>query len=667
MMITSEMADARISVLRQQISYHNNLYYNENRTEISDYEYDELMSELKTLEAAFPQFMTPDSPTQRVGGSAQSSFNKVEHKIQMNSLADVFNFDEVRHFVDSVHEKYPGAKFSVEPKIDGLSVSLLYENGKLTVGSTRGDGFIGEDITENVRTIMSVPKTLNTDLPLLEVRGECYMPHDSFEKLLAEQQENNQPLAKNPRNAASGALRQKDASITEKRELDIFIFNLQQIEGVKMTSHKETLDYLQYLGFKTIPGYTIVDNCDDIITVISNVGKDRAKLSFDIDGVVVKVDDLGIRNKLGTTAKTPNWAVAYKFPPEEKTTILRDVGLSIGRTGVITPVAIFDPVQLAGTTVSEATLCNQNFIAERHIAISDVITVRKAGDIIPEVLNVAEKRSKKDYFELPYHCPHCHEPLSKTDMAAIRCTNPKCKGVLVKKIVYFASKSAMNINGLGESIIAQLVDENLLKSVDDLYKLTLSNLSNLKGLGPKSAQKLIDAIENSKNNEFYRLVVGLGLPDVGVTTAKQLVGKFETISALLNATVDELASVPSIGQLTANKLYDALHRSEIVTIVSSLRIYGLNMKANKPKINTTGALSGKTFVITGTLPSMTRDDAKSLIEQNGGVVAGSVSKKTDYLLAGEKAGSKLSKAQSLAIPVISEDELIKLINNLKTN
>ncbi len=493
------------------------------------------------------------------------------------------------------------------------------------------------------------------------------MPHESFEKLIAEQQENNQPLAKNPRNAASGALRQKDASITEKRELGIFIFNLQQIEGMKMTSHKETLDYLQYLGFKTVPDYTIVDNYNDIISVIDNIGKNRQNLSFDIDGVVVKVDDLEIRNELGTTAKTPNWAVAYKFPPEEKTTILRDIWLSIGRTGVITPVAVFDPIQLAGTTVSEATLCNQNFIADRHIAIGDVITVRKAGDIIPEVLGVAEKRSNKDHFELPYHCPHCHEPLSKTDVAAIRCVNPRCKGVLIKKIVYFASKSAMNINGLGESIITQLVDNDMLKSADDLYRLTLSHLCNLRGLGPKSAQKLIDAIASSKNNEFYRLVVGLGLPDTGVTTAKQLVDKFETITALLNASVDDLASVPSIGQLTANKIYDALHNFEMVTIINNLHLCNLNMKADKPKISTVAALSGKTFVITGTLPSMNRDDAKLLIEKNGGIVSGSVSKKTDYLLAGEKAGSKLSKAQTLGIPVISEDELMKLINDSSTD
>lgn len=656
-----ELIEARINHLRKQINYHNDLYYNKDTNEISDYEYDMLKQELKALETQYPELLSPDSPTMQIGGQAQSGFEKVTHKVQMNSLRDVFDFESVKDFIEHIHADYPDAKFTVEPKIDGLSVSLLYENGTFTVGSTRGDGFVGENVTNNLRTVRTIPAAVRNLPPLIEIRGECYMPHKSFEKLVAEQIANNENTAKNARNAASGALRQKNPEITKKRDLDVFIFNVQRTDGKEFKSHKESLDYLKNMGFNTVPGCTVVNSYEEAEKAIKAIGDNRHNLTFDIDGVVIKVDDLTYREEIGCTAKTPGWAVAYKFPPEEKTAVLQNIRCEVGRTGIITPVAEFDNVELAGTSVCKATLHNQKFIADRHIDIGDVITVRKAGDIIPEILSVAKKNSCRDHFIMPDVCPCCHAALS-ISKSAHYCENPDCYEQKFARISHFVSKQAMDISGLGDSTIRQLIDKDLVRTPADLYKLTKTDLQSLEGFGQKSAENLIAAINASKNNDFYRVIHALGIKNIGLSASKLLAERFKNINTLLSARNEDILTIETFGETTVCGLTYALHQQHTLSLIDELMSLGVNMSSpDKPIIN--NVLDGKTFVITGTLLTMTRSEVAEFIKEHGGKTTGAISKKTDYLVAGDKAGSKLAKAQSLGIKIISEDELIDLIEN----
>lgn len=652
-------AKKRIDELVKLLNYHSQLYYVEDRNEISDYEYDMLQQELRELEEQFPQFVRSDSPTQRVGGKAISIFEKVTHRVQMGSLQDVFSFEQVRSFVETVQQAVDKPQFVVEPKIDGLSVSLEYHNGELAIGSTRGDGFVGEDVTSNLKTVKSIPIKINEELPLIEVRGETYMPRNVFLKLVKEQEDNDEQPFKNPRNAAAGSLRQKDPKIAAKRKLDIFVFNVQQIEGKELTSHKESLDYLKTLGFKTIPDYKRVSTADEVIDCIKAIGEKRFDLPFDIDGVVIKVDDFRQREVLGATAKVPKWAVAYKFPPEEKTSKLLDIELNVGRTGAITPVAVFEPVFLAGTSVSRATLHNQDFIREKNISVGDIIKVRKAGDIIPEVLGSVEKHGD-GVFTLPECCPVCGTKLVKSEEeAAVRCPNVECPAQIFRSIVHFASKGAMNIDGLGPQIVHTLLDSKLITSVADLYTLSENKLLQLDNFKEKSVNNLLGAIERSKSNSLDRLIFGLGIRNIGQASAKLLCDKFGDLDNIMNASAEQIAEIDGFGGVMAQSVYNAFHEEHMTELVRRLRECGINTEYEKIQID--DRFAGKTFVLTGTLPTLKRSEAKALIEKYGGKASGSVSKKTDYVLAGEDAGSKLDKAQQLGIEIITEEQFKDMI------
>ena len=652
-------AKKRIDELVKLLNYHSQLYYVEDRNEITDYEYDMLQQELKGLEEQFPQFVRSDSPTQRVGGKAISIFEKVTHRVQMGSLQDVFSFEQVRNFIETVQQAVDKPQFVVEPKIDGLSVSLEYHNGELAIGSTRGDGFVGEDVTSNLKTVKSIPIKINEELPLIEVRGETYMPRNVFLKLVKEQEDNDEQPFKNPRNAAAGSLRQKDPKIAAKRKLDIFVFNVQQIEGKELTSHKESLDYLKTLGFKTIPDYKRVSTADEVIDCIKAIGEKRFDLPFDIDGVVIKVDDFRQREILGATAKVPKWAVAYKFPPEEKTSKLLDIELNVGRTGAITPVAVFEPVFLAGTSVSRATLHNQDFIREKNISVGDIIKVRKAGDIIPEVLGSVEKHGD-GVFTLPECCPVCGTKLVKSEEeAAVRCPNVECPAQIFRSIVHFASKGAMNIDGLGPQIVHTLLDNKLITSVADLYTLSGNKLLQLDNFKEKSVNNLLNAIEKSKSNSLDRLVFGLGIRNIGQASAKLLCDKFGDLDNIMNASAEQISEIDGFGGVMAQSVYNAFHEEHMIELIKRLKECGINTKYEKIQID--DRFAGKTFVLTGTLPTLKRSEAKALIEKYGGKASGSVSKKTDYVLAGEEAGSKLDKAQQLGIEIITEEQFKDMI------
>lgn len=658
-MADKDNAKKRIDELVATLNYHAHLYYVEDRNEISDYDYDMMQNELKKLEAQYPEFIRPDSPTQRVGGEAVSGFEKVQHKVQMGSLQDVFSFEEVREFVDRVRETVDDPKFVVEPKIDGLSVSLEYHDGQLTVGSTRGDGFVGENVTENLRTVRSIPVSIDSTLPMLEVRGEVYMPRSVFLKLVKEQEDNDEQPFKNPRNAAAGSLRQKNPKIAAKRKLDIFVFNVQQVEGKELTAHKQSLDYLKELGFKTVPDYRLVSTSDEIIARIGEIGENRFELPYDIDGVVIKVDDFRQRERLGATAKVPKWAVAYKFPPEEKNTKLLDIELNVGRTGAVTPVAIFEPVFLAGTQVSRATLHNQDLINEKNINIGDIIKVRKAGDIIPEVLGAVEKNSD-GAFTLPDECPVCKTKLIRSEEeAAVRCPNVECPAQIFRSIVHFASKGAMNIDGLGPQIVRVLLDKGLITSVADLYHITEEKLLELDNFKEKSAHNLVTAIEKSKSNSLDRLIFGLGIRGIGQASAKLLCAKFGGIDSIMRATAAEIAEIEGFGDIMADSVYSAFHEEHMLSLIQRLKDCGVN--TDYEKVQQDDRFEGKTFVLTGTLPTLKRNEAKELIEKFGGKASGSVSKKTDYVLAGEEAGSKLTKAEQLGIKIITEEEFMEMI------
>ena len=650
----------RMEYLSAELERHNRNYYVLDSPEISDYEYDMMMRELRGLEAENPEFASENSPTKRVGGAALNTFNKVEHRVQMASLQDVFSFEEVESFVNRCKAQLTDPVFIVEPKIDGLSVSLEYENGELTVGSTRGDGFVGEDVTANLKTIRSIPLKLTQQVPFIEVRGEVYMPVKSFEELTAQQELMDEQPFKNPRNAAAGSLRQKDSSVTAQRKLDIFIFNLQQLDGEDITAHKQSLDYMKSLGFKVIPSYVPCTSFEQIKAEIEKIGESRSDYSFDIDGVVIKVDDFSQREIMGATAKVPKWAAAYKFPPEEKETKLLDIEVNVGRTGAITPVAIFEPVTLAGTSVSRAVLHNQQFIDEKDIRIGDTIVVRKAGEIIPEVIKSVCHGADSKPFTLPESCPVCGtHAVRYEDESALRCPNTDCPAQLFKNIVHFASKDAMNIDGLGPTIIQSLLDKKLICSVADLYKLKFEELITLEGFAKKSAENLLTAIEKSKTQGLDRLIFALGIRNIGAKAAKLLCDKFGDIESIMNASVEDISSIDGFGAVMAKNVYKAFREPHMTDLVKRLIEYGINMTYVSVSSGGDGRFEGLTFVITGTLPTLKRKEAQELIEKFGGKVSGSVSKKTDYVVVGEDAGSKLTKAQSLGIEILSEEQLLE--------
>ncbi len=645
--------------LCEEIESYNYAYYVLDDNVVSDYEYDMKMRELKQIEADYPQLLSPNSPTQRVGGEATTKFQKVEHKVQMGSLQDVFSEEEVLDF-DKRVRSVVSPLYVIEPKIDGLSVSLEYENGVFVRGSTRGDGFIGEDITENLRTIRSIPLFLRDKPPYIEVRGEVYMPRVSFEKLISEQKSKSEALAKNPRNAAAGSLRQKNSKITAERELDIFVFNIQQIVGIDLNSHKQSLEYMAELGFKVIDGYKAFDDINEVIAEIKRIGENRNSLSYDIDGAVVKVDDFNSRNLLGQTSKTPKWAIAYKYPPEEKETVLLNIEVNVGRTGALTPLAIFEPITLAGTTVSRATLHNQDRLSALDIRIGDTILVRKAGDIIPEVLKVVKHGNNIEPFMIPEKCPICETNVVRDeDEAVIRCPNIDCPAQLLRSIEHFASRGAMNIEGLGEAIVALLVDKGYVRTVADLYKLTMNELLLLPSFKEKAASNLLSAIEKSKSNELDKLIYALGIKGIGERNAVLLAERFGTMEAILKAEEAELCAIQNFGDILARNVYKAVHEEHNQHLIKELASLGLNMHYTKK--SSSDKLGGLTFVITGTLPTLSRTQATELIEQNGGKCTGSVSKKTNYVLAGEEAGSKLVKANGLGVKVISEEELFEIL------
>lgn len=655
-----ETAKRRAGQLRKELNHHIYRYYVENENDISDYEYDMLMRELQGIEEQYPELLTADSPTHRVGGEADNAFEEVVHPVKMESLQDAFSDDEIRDFDARVHGGVGDALYVVEPKIDGLSVSLEYENGVFTRGSTRGDGIVGEDITLNLRTVRSIPLHINTDLPFLEVRGEVYMPRDTFLDIVKEQELNGEKPFKNPRNAAAGSLRQKNPKITAKRKLDIFVFNIQRITGKTLTGHKESLDYLKELGFKTVPFYTPCKNIDEALKEIARIGDIRYTLPFDIDGAVIKVDDFGKREVLGSTAKYPKWAIAFKYPPEEKETTLLDIEINVGRTGVLTPTAVFEPVFLAGTTVSRATLHNADFISEKQISVGDTVVIRKAGDIIPEVLSVSQHRDGAPLYEMPRVCPSCGAPaVREQDEAATRCTNPDCPAQLLRMLIHFCSRDAMDIEGLGEALLEVLTEKGKLRNAADIYKLDYREIAALERMGEKSAENLKNAVENSKKNDLSKLVFALGIRHIGQKAAALLAEHFETMDALEQATKEKILEIDGFGEVMADSVVQFFALPQSKELVHTLQALGVNMRSQKEIVDE--RFKGKTFVLTGTLPTMTRSEAGKMIESYGGKTSSSVSKKTDYVLAGEDAGSKLTKAQTLGVPILSETEFLAML------
>lgn len=655
-----QQARKRAEELRAIIEKNNRLYYDQDAPELEDFEYDALTRELKEIEKNFPELVTPESPTQHVGGTASSKFSKVTHAVKMESLQDAFSFDELREFDARVREAGVQPRYVVEAKIDGLSVSLEYRNGTLVRGSTRGDGVVGEDVTENLATISAIPHTLPGAPAFLEVRGEVYMPHKAFFQLKEQQELEDKTPFKNPRNAAAGSLRQKDAKITASRGLSIFVFNLQQCEGRTFTTHHETLDYIKSLGFPVSPRYSVFDTIEDAIREIQTIGELRGTLEFDIDGAVIKVDDLAARRVLGSTNKFPRWAIAFKYPPEVKESVVRDIEVSVGRTGVLTPTAVFDPIFLAGTSVSRASLHNGDIISSLGVGIGDTIQVRKAGDIIPEVIAVSAHGPDSRPFVMPTVCPSCGAPVVHLqDETALRCVNPECPAQSLRNLIHFASRDAMAIDGLGEAVAIQLTDKQLVHTVADLYALTEEELLTLDKFKKKSAQNLLASIEHSKQNNLDKLLFGLGIRNIGDKAAALLAEHFGSMEALRNATAEEMCVIDGFGAVMAQSVQEFFAKEGTADLLQRLETAGVNMKWTGEKKGT--ALAGKTLVVTGTLPTLSRQEAEALIVQNGGKAAGSVSKKTSYVVAGVAAGAKLTKAQTLGIPVLDEAGLYALI------
>lgn len=662
-------AESRIKYLREQIVYNSKLYYENDAPVISDYEYDAMFRELGDLEAAFPELDSPTSPTKRVGGKALDKFEKFTHTVQMGSLTDVFSYDELYDFINKTDSVLARAEYSVEPKIDGLSVSLIYENGKFVRGATRGDGFVGEDVTENLKTIKTIPLELKEPIPYLCVRGEVYMPRLVFDQLNKVREEEGMPLFANPRNAAAGSLRQLDPKIAASRRLAIFVFNLQEgdvyTDGRKPESHIETLERLAELGFTVLPETVCAKGYDEVAKHVEYLGNKRPELSFDMDGAVIKVNSLEGRRIVGEGTSTPKWAVAYKYPPEEKKTKLLSIDIQVGRTGVLTPAANLEPVRLAGTTVSRATLHNINFITERDIRIGDTVVVRKAGEIIPEILESvkSERDGSEIVFEMPKVCPSCEHPVVRDecgDGAAIRCVYAGCPAQNSRGIVHFASKGAMNIDGLGPQVVELLLSNGKIKDIADLYALRIEDVETLERMGRKSAENLVGAIEESKGRGLERLLYALGVRQVGEVAAESIARKMRTIDACMNASLEDFTSVEDIGEITASALVEFFADESTRQLVDRLKSYGVKTEATAEERAET--LMGLTFVLTGTLPTMTRDEASALIKQAGGKVSGSVSKKTSYVVAGEESGSKLTKANELGVTVLDEEGLLKLLN-----
>ena len=659
-------AETRIKELKDILNKSGYEYYVLDNPTMSDFEYDRLMQELIKLEGEFPEFATADSPTQRVGGEVADGFAEVVHTVQMQSLADVFSKDELYEFDSRVRAALgdESVEYVTEMKIDGLSVSLEYENGLFTRGSTRGNGFVGEDITQNLKTIPGIPLKLNEPLPFIEVRGEVYMPEKSFLRLNEQREASGEPVFANPRNAAAGSLRQLDSRIAAERKLDIFVFNLQRIEGKELSSHSQSIEYLASLGFKVIPERDVYTNIDDAYKEVLRIGESRGELAFDIDGAVVKVNSFAQREFLGSTSKTPKWAAAYKFPAEQKQTELLDIILQVGRTGAVTPNAVLEPVRIAGSTVSRATLHNIDNIKDKDIRIGDTVIIEKAGDIIPAVVGVVkEKRPANSApFEMPKACPICGEPLVREEgEAAVRCINPNCLAQQLRAVIHFVSKAAMNIDGLGASIVEQLLDKKLINDCSDIYYLNFDNVISLDGFAEKSANNLIAAISESKKSGLDRVLFGLGIRMIGSRAAQILAAHFGNIDPLMSASVDELSSISEIGTKMAQSIVEYFKQDKSLYIIERLRAAGVDLTYTSTQKGNN--FDGKIFVLTGTLPTLKRNDAKKLIESYGGKVSGSVSKNTDFVVAGEEAGSKLDKALSLGIKVLSEAELTEMLKN----
>ncbi|MBQ6997112.1 MAG: NAD-dependent DNA ligase LigA [Oscillospiraceae bacterium] len=651
----------RMEELTKILNEANYLYYVMDAPVMPDFEYDRLLRELEDLEKAHPELAMPDSPTQRVGGEALSKFEKHTHAVPLMSLQDVFSTEELLEFLTKTLESYPDSLFSVEPKVDGLSVALEYENGVFVRGATRGDGVVGEDVTENLKTIRSIPMTLQGAPARLIVRGEVFMPKKSFAALNEQQEREGKPLFANPRNAAAGSLRQLDPKIAASRMLDIYIFNVQLAEGVEFKNHRESLEFLQKLKFKVIP-FAVLDSASRIVEQVMSINENRESLTCDIDGAVIKVDNFTQRQKMGTTAKFPKWAVAYKYPPEIKPTVIEDIVVQVGRTGVLTPKAVVRPVRLAGTTVTNATLHNQDFISDRDIRIGDTVQIRKAGEIIPEILEVDFSKRPDGtvpYF-LPHNCPVCGAPTQKDeDGAFMRCTGAECPAQLSRNIAHFVSRDAMDIDGLGSSIVDALIEKGFIRSPADIYYLTLNEMKSLWQKGDTAAKKLLAAIEESKDRDVSRLIYALGIRQVGAKTGKVLATRFGDLDKLMNATLEELTEVPDVGVVTAQSICDWFSQPQSRHMVKRLRAAGVNFESKRTLTDT--RFAGMTFVLTGALTQFTRDEATEKIELLGGKVSGSVSKKTTYVVVGENAGSKERKARELQIPILTEEQLLEMM------
>lgn len=658
-------AEKRIIELTELLNYHNRKYYVEDSPEISDIEYDKLLRELEVLEAEHPEYASDLSPTKRVGGAVLEAFEQVEHEVAMESLQDAFNENEIYDFDKRVRAVLEPSGYTVEHKIDGLSVSLEYRNGVFFRGSTRGNGIVGEDVTENLKTVKTIPMKLKDDIPFLEVRGEVFISKENFKKINAMREAKEEALFANPRNAAAGSLRQLDSKIAAERRLDIFVFNIQQIEGREIKNHLEGLEFLREQGFKVINDFTLYKTISDAYDRVLEIGEERGSLYYDIDGAVIKVNDFEQRKQLGSTSKFPKWAVAYKFPAEQKETKIENIVVQVGRTGAVTPLAVLTPVHVAGTTVSRATLHNYDFIVEKDIRIGDTVVIQKAGDIIPEVVRVCEEKrnGSEKVFEMPEFCNECGAKIVREEgEAAYRCTGMNCPAQRLRHIIHFVSRPAMDIDGVGPSIIEQMLDKKLIETAADLYNLKVDDIAEMDKMGKKSAENLLNALEKSKANPLYRLVNALGIRHIGEKGAKILAGKYKTLDNLMSASCEELTEIPEIGAVTAKSITEFFAEEQNITFIEKLRAAGVSFEDAQDGESLPQIFEGKTFVLTGTLPTYKRSEAQEIIEALGGKTSSSVSKKTSYVLAGEEAGSKLEKAESLGITIISEEEFKKMVN-----
>jgi len=658
--MNKNQAKQRIDELNKLTAYYAQKYYDDDNPEISDFEYDMLMLELKNLEKEFPEFIAKDSLTQKVGGTVKEGFEKVTHIVPLQSLQDVFSFDELYSFDERMKKIANDIKYVVETKIDGLSVALEYKNGEFVRGATRGNGQVGEDITDNLKTIKNIPQRLNEKIDII-VRGEVFISKKDFDELNEKQDEENKFA--NARNLAAGSLRQLDSSITRARPLDIYIFNVQKSETKEFKSHHESLVYLEKLGFNVNPIKVLCKNIEEVIEEVNKIGNTREEIPFGIDGAVIKVDNLALREEIGTTFKTPKWAIAYKYPPEQKETILKDIICNVGRTGVITPMAILEPVIVAGSKISKTTLHNEDFIKEKDLKIGDHVLIQKAGDVIPEVVKaLKEKRTGEEKtYEMPKTCPICGSPAIREEgEAAIRCIGIECKARNLRNIIHFASKEGMNIEGLGEKIVEQLYNNGLIETIADIYYLKQEDIASLKKDGKKFAKNLVDAIEKSKENDLDKLICAIGIRHIGTKSAKTLAKRFKSIEGLMNATLQELTETEDVGEITAKSIFEFFKQEQTKDLIEKLKTANVNMQSNQDNI-LDNRFEGKTFVLTGSLQEFTRDEASKIIENYGGKTSSSVSKKTDYVLAGEEAGSKLVKAEQLGIKIITEQEFKEMI------